>query len=174
MMPRPARARSPAQPFADRQAVRSGAACADNTEQQRFQQLDASAEKQRHRRVEDLAQQRRVPRVGERNQLRAGLPHLLLLHHRVFERAAAGDALGHAAGNAVRFQFASRGAQNALGRAKALEEFLRGAGSQARNHFEGKPVEFVLGREDRRQGGHQRHGAAGARGISLQRLMGPA
>ncbi len=86
------------QPLGDRQSVGRRPARSDDSQHQGIQQLDTAARKQHDRRIEDLAQQRRVARIAIASPATApDSQHLLLLRRGVLERAAAGDALRHAA-----------------------------------------------------------------------------
>src|SRR5579871_80619 len=98
-----------------------------------MQQLHPAAHEKRNRRIENFLEARRIPRIRNRDQKRAGLEHLLLLVYRIVKSASARDGLREASREPISFQIGTRGAEDRLRRSKLLEHLAGFARAEARD-----------------------------------------
>jgi hypothetical protein len=123
------------QALRDRNPIRRRPPRPDHPQAERLQQLDPPLREEHDRRIEDLPEELRIPRVADGDQLDPALRQLLLLDDGVFERAAARDGLRDSAADAGRLQLGPGRAKDRHGRPEPFQQFVRGACSQTRDEF---------------------------------------
>ena len=114
-----------------------------------LQQFDAAAREQHDGRIEDLAQRLRIARIADGHQLRRRPRPSSPAGRRRPRRCSRWRSIARRRRSTpTAFEFGARGAEDRLRSAEAVEQLIRGSGSQTRDEFQGQPVKFLVPADD--------------------------